>query len=57
MATGSYKKLINKAIKSFIDSELFLAVALQVSGLVNKKDKEAKETEEEIDEAFKLKSV
>ena len=62
LATGSYIKLINKAIRSSIDPKLLLATALQASGLVDKEDKEdaeetketkkTKETEEEIDEAL-----
>ena len=55
LATSSYIKLINKAIKSSIDPKLLLAGALQVLGLVDKGDKEeAKETNKEVDKAFKL---
>jgi len=53
LATGSYARSINKAIKSCIDPELLSATASQASGLV---DKEAKDEEdkEEVDKAFKL---
>jgi len=67
LATGSYTRLINKAIKSSIDPELLLAAASQVLGLVDKEDKEeakeaeeteeTKETEEEVDKASELESA
>ena len=57
LVTGSYIKLINKAIKSSIDPEFLLVAALQVSGLVDKEDKEAKKTEKEVNKTFKLKSA
>ena len=53
LATGNYTRSINKAIKSYIDPELLLAVASQALGLVNKEDKN--KNEEEVDKASKLK--
>ena len=51
LAVGDYTRLINKAIKNYIDPILLLAVALQAD-LV---DKEAKDKDkEEVDKASKL---
>ena len=62
LVIGSYIKLINKVIKSFIDSKLLLKAALQALNLANKEDKkeikevkEAEKTKEEVDKTFKLK--
>ena len=56
LVTGNYIRLINKAIKSYIDPKLLRAVALQVLGLVNKKDKDKDKDKdkEEVDKASKL---
>ena len=64
LATGGYIRLINKVIKSSIDSKLLLAAALQALGLVDKEDKkeakkakkikETKETKKEVNKASKL---
>ena len=53
LVTGSYARLINKAIKSYIDPELLSATALQALGLVDK-EAEDEEDKEEVDEASKL---
>ena len=50
LAIGNYIRLINKTIKSCIDLELLLVVALQALGLVNKEN----EDKEEVDKAFDL---
>ena len=54
LAIGSYIKLINKLIKSCIDSKLLLMGALQAPDLVDK-EAEDKENEEKVNKAFKLK--
>ena len=52
LAIGNYIRLINKAIKSYIDPELLLAVASQASGLADEEDKD--EDEKEVNKASKL---
>ena len=54
LAIGDYIRLINKAIESYIDPELLLAVALQVLGLADKEDRDEDEDEEEVDKASEL---
>ena len=56
LATGNYTRLINKAIKSYIDPKLLGAVASQALGLVDKEDKnkDKDKDEEEVDKASKL---
>ena len=55
LITGDYAKLINKAIKNYIDPTLLSAVALQVD-LADKEAKEEGEEEgkEEVDKVSKL---
>ena len=53
LVIGSYIRLINKLIKSYIDSKLLLVGALQALDLVDKEAKN-KEDKEEADEASKL---
>ena len=56
LVIGNYIRLINKAIKSYIDYKLLRAVALQALGLVDKedKDKDKDKNKEEVDKASKL---
>ena len=55
LATGSYIRLINKIIKSFINPKLLLIAASQASGLVDKEDKEEAEEAKETKETTKIK--
>ena len=53
LVIGSYTRLINEVIKSYIDPKLLLATASQASGLVDKKAKKSK-NKEEVNKASKL---
>ena len=52
LATGSNARLINKVIESYIDLELLVTAALQVTDLIDKESKE--EGKEEGKKDFKL---